>query len=350
MHYISEKDRNDRFKLVKQKPENQKCFDCGSKFPQWATVSFGIFICLDCSSKHRSYGPQISFVRSITMDNWTNVEMGSMEMGGNKSLKEFLKSNGISNCDYKSDSLSKYKRELEATVLKNLGLSAKNIDDNIITKEPVPDLSEEFNQKLNLKNNQNQNINVPKKEEHLSVKIVEEKQLKITTGKKKTGFGASKIDMPINFDQLVTDDLNLDDEFKEKQPVNEVKLNLNFKQTSNQSNKSENQEKDDEVDGSKLQKYGKYGAINSDMLNEKESQKVDINKYKVGKSFGSDDMGESEQSEVKKGSARQEKVQNGDDDETGETPFMNILSRAKNKFKSGAQNLLHYVSDKTNKS
>ena len=34
---------------------NSCCFDCGNKPANWASISNGIFLCLDCSSDHRSH-------------------------------------------------------------------------------------------------------------------------------------------------------------------------------------------------------------------------------------------------------------------------------------------------------
>ena len=49
-------------KLVRSLPGNSRCVDCDEMNPEWASVSYGVLLCLRCSGRHRGLGVNVSQV------------------------------------------------------------------------------------------------------------------------------------------------------------------------------------------------------------------------------------------------------------------------------------------------
>lgn len=136
-------------------PGNNTCVDCDGKNPQWASVSFGVFMCLECSGRHRALGVHISFVRSVSMDSWNEKQISMMRAGGNDKCINFLKQYNIAKnvpiaTKYNSPAALLYRDRILATVEgrslpTELPKSNQNASSSAISQstDPLPGESEQ---------------------------------------------------------------------------------------------------------------------------------------------------------------------------------------------------------------
>ena len=74
-------------------PGNDVCADCGAADPQWASINWGVVLCIECSGVHRSLGVHISKVRGIKLDAWDPEILKVMAELGNSIVNNILEKN-----------------------------------------------------------------------------------------------------------------------------------------------------------------------------------------------------------------------------------------------------------------
>ena len=85
---------NDICEIMKLEGNNM-CIDCSIVNPTFASVNNAVFLCEKCAIIHKNLGPNISLVKSLTNDQFSQEEIALLKIGGNTRFSNFMKEYGI---------------------------------------------------------------------------------------------------------------------------------------------------------------------------------------------------------------------------------------------------------------
>lgn len=255
---ILNQERDQIFKDLTALKENNICFDCGCKNPKWASVNLGLFICFECSGRHRSYGTNYSFIRSIDLDKWKRFQIENMKAGGNKIAKEKFIELGIDKdgkfYNYRNENLEKYKDEIKRKV--KLVIPEKQI------KEDEPEKLKEVKLEKPIENIKKQDEDDFFEEANIIVDVESQKTNKVDDKKKgQTKKKNNKIEK-VNFDFDWDNEI---DYVAKVEPKKEEKITKVKKQFDPDEEEIDNEkELDKEKNNEKLKNLQNKKAISSD--------------------------------------------------------------------------------------
>lgn len=132
-------------------PGNDKCLECGSAEPKWASFPTAIFLCFKCARTHKKFShPQT--IKSLEVADFTKHEISLLSLGGNFRFTSLMNEYSISlnepNPEHKYQTIisTYYCTLLEAEVnkLENVPGADKKCQD-LLAQRPIYEVGGELN-------------------------------------------------------------------------------------------------------------------------------------------------------------------------------------------------------------
>ena len=276
--------RDEVMSNILAKPQNQICFDCGSKAPKWSSPYLGIVICYECAARHRSYGTHISFVRSVDLDKWNRKQLKSLELTGNSFTKERFNDLGVpligNIYDYNNAMVLKVRQEIADKVKETLKPDEykakdnenKEDDSNKIVFEEKEDIKEDKPKKVDNEEKPKKEDNEVKDEIKKPEKFEINSKVKVNNVKVKGKAGKKnkikQVDFDFDFDSF--NDVNFSDFNKKDEKEEETDKNKDNEDI-------DNKKKEDEKEKEKEEGYNNYDIkISKKEINKKFANKKAI--------------------------------------------------------------------------
>lgn len=223
---------------IKSIPNNNVCFDCSSKNPEYISINNGIFICNKCLEIHNKFRKEIS----NTINNLTSLNMTELKylyLGGNQKLYEFINyeysnlKNFKTEILYQTNAMQYYRNNLNYQV--NGGVKPKKPNSNINAYELINTNNIHKYEKVkindcdesNLIKNKYEHININDKSRNINKK---KNSPKVSIKNSFSSLDTSHLKKHKSFykemNKIFSKTINLDDSIYKKQKIKRIHSNM----------------------------------------------------------------------------------------------------------------------------